>query len=354
VQLFPGYMYQIDPDALEWISPVSAVVFRPTELDGIRNVFLEVTSNIAHRLGYDQEVAKERFEIFFRDLKRGKQLFLTWPGAERCVQIGPTSTGGIATGEIRIPNAAVTRSHPFARRGTTIHAERPNPSIPLKHDLDIASRFLAAIPYRGVSIISDIDDTIKITGVGSIKTLLTNSLLKSFKPVPHMAAVYRRWARWPVDVAFHYVSSSPWPMANLLYKWLQELQYPEGSIHLKAFRLEPFEPWGIDATVLNILKNPTAYKIARIEAILHHFPGRSFVLVGDSGEKDPEIYSEIARRNPAQIKCIYIRSMSFKPLDTIRHNRVTRGLEPWQVVPFTDPFAPPSLGRILSNLPDSC
>jgi len=143
-------------------------------------------------------------------------------------------------------------------------------------------------------------------------------------------------------------------MANLLHRWLTDPAntggaFPDGSMHLKAFRLEPFEPWGVDATVLNILRNPTQYKIERIEGILAQFPGRQFVLVGDSGEKDPEIYSEVSRRNPSRIRCMYIRSLVHKPLDDARHAHVSRGLDGALLVPFTDPFSPPSLQDILNK-----
>ena len=40
------------------------------------------------------------------------------------------------------------------------------------------------------------------------------------------------------------------------------------------------------------------------------FPGRRFLLVGDSGERDPEVYAEVARRRPEQVTGIAIRQVA--------------------------------------------
>lgn len=119
-------------------------------------------------------------------------------------------------------------------------------------------------------------------------------------------------------MVFHYASSSPWPMLPALHDWISNTdEFPDGSFHLKPFRLELFEPWGIDVTLLNLFKDPTQYKvfccthnhfsvllsscdasrfgvllcaqIKLISGILKDFPQRRFVLVGDSSEKDPEV-----------------------------------------------------------------
>lgn len=63
-----------------------------------------------------------------------------------------------------------------------------------------------------------------------------------------------------IGIQFHYVSSSPWPLASILYDWIKASGFPLGTMHLKKFRLELFEPWGIDLSVFNLLRNPTGYK----------------------------------------------------------------------------------------------
>ena len=53
--------------------------------------------------------------------------------------------------------------------------------------------------------------------------------------------------------------------------------------------------------------------LGSIEAILQAFPDVQFMLIGDDGERDPEVYAEIARRYPQQISGIWIRRVSADP-----------------------------------------
>ena len=236
--------------------------------------------------------------------------------------IGPSTPGGIITDNINLKNIINMNENTNANTsGLWLSLSSTTRSIQPLHDLDINKVFLPAISPSGVSVISDIDDTIKVTGVGQITSVLRNSLLKSFEPVPYMANIYREWDRNNNNnnVHFHYVSSSPWPMANLLHDWITNPNklygpFPAGSMHLKAFRLEPFELWGVDTTALNIIKNPTNYKIQNIVNIFNNFPKRKFILVGDSSEMDLEIYAEISQLFPQQIACVFIRNVTTRPI----------------------------------------
>jgi len=130
--------------------------------------------------------------------------------------------------------------------------------------------------------------------------------------------MYKSWtleaSNRNLDISFHYVSSSPWPLAILLYDWILEVQLPIGTMHLKKFRLELFEPWGLDLTVFNLFRNPTKYKIAKLQSVLTNYPGRHFILIGDSSEKDPEIYGAVARDHRGQVVCSLIRNVTSRPI----------------------------------------
>ena len=116
-----------------------------------------------------------------------------------------------------------------------------------------------------------------------------------------MAEAYQRWQQ--AGAAFHYVSSSPWQLYPDLSDFMQEQGFPAGSFHLKTFRLQ-------DGGLHDLLAPATQHKPAIIEQLLQTYPGRRFILVGDSGEQDPEIYGEIARQYPQQIQHIFIRQAS--------------------------------------------
>ena len=99
----------------------------------------------------------------------------------------------------------------------------------------IAGSLLQLIDERGVSVITDIDDTIKITAVTNRRELLMNTFLREFRAVSGMAELYRRWATG--GAAFHYVSSSPWQLFSVLSEYTETEAFPAGSMHLRSFRL---------------------------------------------------------------------------------------------------------------------
>lgn len=168
----------------------------------------------------------------------------------------------------------------------------------------------------GLSIISDIDDTIKESGVGDRRLLLTNTFLREFRTIEGMSEVYRNLS--DTGASFHYVSSSPWQLYESLLEMKTADQFPPGTIHLRNFRLRD--------QLLNrvILRRPG--KVSAIRFLLEHLPQRSFVLIGDSGEKDPEIYGKICRKYPQRIKGLFIRETPFRPLEEDRFQRVRRSL----------------------------
>jgi phosphatidate phosphatase APP1 len=96
------------------------------------------------------------------------------------------------------------------------------------------------------------------------------------------------------------VSSSPWQLSSCLCGFLGAAGLPAGSMHLKLFRLK-------DSTPLGRITTRKRSKRRAIEQIMTDFPGRRFVLVGDSGEKDPEVYAAVARRRPEQVAAVLIR-----------------------------------------------
>ena len=134
-----------------------------------------------------------------------------------------------------------------------------------------------------------------------------------------MAPLYRRWASGG-DVAFHYVSGSPWQLYPFLADLIQRDGFPRGSFDLREFRLK-------DSSGVEFLENRTLeYKLGVIERLMRAFPRRQFVLVGDSGEKDPEVYAQIATRFPAQVSAILIRDVTGESLESPRFTRLYEGL----------------------------
>jgi phosphatidate phosphatase APP1 len=157
------------------------------------------------------------------------------------------------------------------------------------------------LQQQGISVISDIDDTIKDSNVLDKKILLKKTFLKEFSSIKGMAKIYQNWQQRGYQ--FHYVSSSPWQLYPVLSDFLDEQSFPRGSMHLKLIRVK-------DSSIFNLLATPEEGKIPTITHLLETYPQRRFILVGDSGEKDPDIYATIARQYPDRIIKIYIHNVT--------------------------------------------
>ena len=154
---------------------------------------------------------------------------------------------------------------------------------------------------RGLSVVSDLDDTIKVTEVlRGKRRILERTFLEPFEAVPGMASRYEAWRAG--GAAFHYVSASPWHLYPALADWMAGSGFPAGTFHLRSVRLK-------DRRAFELLRAPRTHKLTAIGELIRRFPGRTFVLVGDSGESDPEIYGELARRHPRQVRAIAIRRL---------------------------------------------
>lgn len=157
------------------------------------------------------------------------------------------------------------------------------------------------INARGMSIISDIDDTVKLSYVTDHKKLFESSFFKDFAPVEGMPKLYNGWQQQ--GAKFHYVSSSPWQLYEPLQAFMHEHGFPEATFSLKMVRFK-------DQTFFNLFKSATKTKPQAIESILKHYPERQFILLGDSGEKDAQVYAQIANDHPEKITKIYIRNIN--------------------------------------------
>lgn len=166
------------------------------------------------------------------------------------------------------------------------------------------------IAPEGLSVISDIDDTIKVTEIPAGPEIIArNTFLRDFKAAPEMATRYREWS----DASFHYVSGGPWQMYGPLSEFLINNKdgFPEGSFHMKSVQKNLFSKssWGDLADLATNRQQTFDHKVSQITLLMQRFPRRQFILVGDSGEKDPEVYRAIRARFPQQVQEIWIRDI---------------------------------------------
>ncbi|RIB12396.1 hypothetical protein C2G38_2249512 [Gigaspora rosea] len=119
--------------------------------------------------------------------------------------------------------------------------------------------------------------------------------------VSGMAEVYKEW--YDQGASIHYVSNSPWQLFPMLEQFFNTKGFPRGSAHLKLYN-----------DLKSIMEEPGHTKRQYIKKIFMDFPHRKFILIGDSGEIDMEIYSDIAKEFPDQILYIFIRDVSTERL----------------------------------------
>jgi Phosphatidate phosphatase APP1, catalytic domain len=165
------------------------------------------------------------------------------------------------------------------------------------------------IPPSGRSVISDIDDTIKITDIpAGVEEVLRNTFFRDFRKAPGMDTRYQNLG----EAAFHYVSAGPWQMYRPLAEFLFSAQggFPEGTFHMRYFPKNVIEKetWQILHRIVELKEEDKFdHKVEQISVLMRAFPHRRFLLFGDNGEKDPEVYRQIWHDFPHQVEEILIR-----------------------------------------------
>ena len=196
------------------------------------------------------------------------------------------------------------------------------------HSDSTSSSQIHLLPSNGVSIISDIDDTIKESSVTNRRELLNNTFLREFVSVEGMAETYRRWAE--AGTSFHYVSSSPWQLLTSLDELKSVHQFPVGTMHLRNFRLR-------DQLLKKVIIRRQGKRVA-IQRLIENLPLRRYILIGDSGEKDVEIYRKICRKNPNSVAAVFIRELDDCPMDPERWQKLKEQLPQGACELFTNGF----------------
>ena len=154
---------------------------------------------------------------------------------------------------------------------------------------------------KGISMISDIDDTIKHSAIGSgAKEIFRNAFIRELGDLTIDGV--REWYSTMADlgVNLHYVSNSPWQLYPVLTSFFARAGLPKGSFHLKQYT----------GMLQGIFEPVAERKKGTLEKIISDFPDRRFILVGDSGEADLELYTDIMLANPSRILGVFIRDVT--------------------------------------------
>jgi len=275
-----------------WEAEVRGVVYEP-EYNRLYAAVLRRALGIDEGMLSEAESAvfRERLGLFLRGHERGRVLSVELAG--RCLVLPASGANGHFRSVIPVPGDMVDAGAGMLRvRTPAAHGESRyfEGAVHLVADEDAPC------------VVSDIDDTIKVTGVSDRAELKWNTFCRPFRAVGGMASRYREWAESD-GARFFYVTSSPWQLYQPLEAFVEAEGFPGGSWHMRHIRLKS------PSTLAALFRGNHRHKLEAIRPWFARWRRRPFLLVGDTGDRDPEIYAELAREFPSRISRVLIRDV---------------------------------------------
>lgn len=179
----------------------------------------------------------------------------------------------------------------------------------------VTAAVTALVPPAQASfgVISDIDDTVLVSDAANLLRAAQQLFLNNARqrlPFAGVDQLYAALQRGPGGAGHNpifYVSSSPWNLYDLLSDFLALNDIPAGPLFLRDYELDrTLLSWG----------DHHKHKQEQIERLLATYPSLPFVLIGDSGQQDPEIYLETVRRHPGRFRAVFIRDVAGQERDS--------------------------------------
>lgn len=165
------------------------------------------------------------------------------------------------------------------------------------------SRIRVISPETTFGIVSDIDDTVMVTALPRPFLALWNTLVLSERartPTPGMAVMMDRIMKKHPDAPVIYLSTGAWNVAPALTRFLARNLYPEGPLLLTD--------WGPSRQ--RWFRSGPEHKNRNLSRLAHEFPNIRWLLIGDDGQHDPDIYEKFAQNHPEQTAAVAIRELS--------------------------------------------
>ncbi|TPW70193.1 App1 family protein [Schumannella sp. 10F1B-5-1] len=183
---------------------------------------------------------------------------------------------------------------PPGRTTIGIAAEGDQPIEATVAIIDSSARF---------GIVSDVDDTVMVTALprpflAAWNTFVLNEHAR--RPVPGMSVLYERLTKQHPGAPVIYLSTGAWNVAPTLTRFLGRNLYPKGALLLTD--------WG--PTHDRWFRSGQAHKRGSLRRLAEEFPNVRWLLVGDDGQHDEELYAEFAREHPESVAAIAIRQLT--------------------------------------------
>lgn len=214
---------------------------------------------------------------------------VTPPGGNQIIKLPiPTTPEGDFDTFLPINNAGLVAGN------TTNQIQRLN-SYAQGAPIGNATAYL--VPPQGLTIISDIDDILRVTKIYEPAEGLLNSFARPFVPWMNMPSIYANWSAHIPNFHFHYLTTTPEQVTRNYMDFIYAT-YPGGS-----FDTRPLNFSDVSAT-LSIRK-------FLLQKVFRTFPDRKFVLIADTSNSDVmRDYPAMATEFPGQVQCIFLRNTS--------------------------------------------
>lgn len=213
----------------------------------------------------------------------------------------------------------VSDSEGYAQATLAVDAVEPGwhpVSWQTQSGLAVTGRAMIVDPQARLGIVSDIDDTVLHTGLTRLWEALRTTLLVAEEErlaIPGAPALYNGLVAGDEGRApLFYVSTGAWNLHTMLERFLARHSFPAGPMLMTD--------WGPGGAWL-FREDSIAFKSRTIITLLDSHPQLRWVLIGDSGQHDPEAYAAVARARPGRLRAIYIREVPPQAPDRARRVR---------------------------------
>lgn len=152
-------------------------------------------------------------------------------------------------------------------------------------------------------LISDVDDTVMVTALPRPFVAFWNTFVLDEHariPTPGMAVLYERLVRAHPGAPVIYLSTGAWNVAPTLTRFLSRNLYPAGPLLLTD--------WG--PTHDRWFRSGREHKVENLRRLANEFPDIRWLLVGDDGQHDEELYARFAAEHPERVAAVAIRRLS--------------------------------------------
>ncbi|KAG8811107.1 hypothetical protein FRC18_003668 [Serendipita sp. 400] len=277
-----------------WKAEYVAAFFDNNE--AIREKIVDAVADIAQTLDIapddkaTEERIRDRVAPFIRQIGLHKVVKIHYEGDQEAVELGSSEANGISCTNLDVPLAVAAHAHPGDVRKMSVIRSQQEGADQHSDTAHLETGRTSFVEDGGWGVISDIDDTIKITEVRDRIKLIKNTFAKEAEAVPGMPELYKQLhdvlSTESHPAPFVYLSASPYNLYPFLRAFVLNTGFPQGMVILRDMSWMAMESF-----VLSLTMGTQSYKEDRMKKVSTWLPRTNWVCIGDSTQTDPEAYA---------------------------------------------------------------